>query len=245
MNSDFKTLEKVVLKARNPEKAKILQKFFRTGKGQYAEGDQMLGITVPIERQIAKDFRKLPFSDIEKALHSPFHEFRVIALFIAIHQFEAALKLKDTKAAKKIIQFYLSNTAYINNWDLVDLSAYKLLGRWLIDQDRAILYQLARSKSLWEKRIAIISTYYFLKRGQFKDTLAISEILLSDPHDLIHKAVGWMLREVGKQDLPTLNAFLAKHAPSLPRTALRYAIERHPEAIRKKYLNIKKIPAAL
>jgi len=186
-------------------------------------------------------YAHLPSIDLQDLIKSPWHEERLISLLILTHQFEAALKAKDLTKAENIVHLYLANTRYINNWDLVDLSAYKILGRWhwLQNRDTKHLLLLAHSTHLWEKRIAIVSTYFFIRSNDLSPTLEIATILLTDRHDLIHKAVGWMLREVGKRDRATLDAFLEKHCRQMPRTMLRYAIERYPEPERKKYLNAK------
>ncbi|OIO19143.1 MAG: DNA alkylation repair protein [Candidatus Magasanikbacteria bacterium CG_4_9_14_0_2_um_filter_41_10] len=209
-------------------------RFFKTGTREYGEGDIFLGLTVPMQRTIAKTFRDLPMPTILKLLHSTYHEYRQIALFILVLQFERG----DTRIQKQIVDIYLSNTACINNWDLVDLSAHKILGVWLRTRNRKILARLATSKSLWERRIAIISTFAFIAERQFEDTIALSTILLQDTHDLIHKAVGWALREVGKKDINVLKHFLNVHAKTMPRTMLRYAIEKFPESKRKQYLTM-------
>ena len=214
---------------KNPEKAKILQRFFKTGKGEYGEGDVFLGIIVPEQRKISKKYKDLTLKQIQELLSTNIHEYRLTALFILIHKYK---KTKD----KEIIDFYLKNTKNINSWDLVDLSAPKILGDYLIDKDREILYTLAKSKHLWEKRISILATYAFIRENQFEDTLKISEILLKDKHDLIHKAVGWMLREIGKRNQEIEEGFLKKHYRDMPRTMLRYAIERFEEDKRKSYL---------
>ncbi len=215
-------------KISNPEKAKILQRFFKTGKGQYGEGDIFLGITVPEQRRIAKKYKALDLNEIQKLLLSKIHEHRLTAILILTYQF--------LESKEKITKFYLKNTKYINNWDLVDLSADKILGEYLIDKNKDILYKLAKSKNLWEKRISIIATFNFIKNNKFEDALRISEILLNDKHDLIHKAVGWMLREIGKRDLQTEEGFLKKYHKQMPRTMLRYAIERFPDKKRKFYM---------
>lgn len=211
------------------KKANILSGFFKTGKGQYGEGDMFLGITVPQQRIIAKKYKNLPLKDTETLLKSKTHEHRLIALFILIGHYR--------RNKEKTVKMYLKNTRYINNWDLVDSSAHLILGDYLEDKDRSILYKLAQSKNLWEKRIAIISTYHFIRRRDFKDTFKISELLLHDPHDLIHKAVGWMLREVGKKDRKAEEKFLQKHYKKMPRTMFRYAIEHFEEKKRKVYLS--------
>lgn len=216
----------------NPEKAKFLQRFFKTGKGEYAEGDIFLGIVVPVQRQIAKKYTELSFDDLEKLITSKYHEERLIALLIVVERFKKASE--DEK--EKIIKFYLNNRKGINNWDLVDLSAPKILGEYLFDRDKKILFKFAKSNDLWEKRIAVLSTYTFIKSNDFEDALKIYEILVYDKHDLIHKAVGWMLRELGKIDLKTEEKFLKKYYKTMPRTLLRYAIEKFPEKKRKAYL---------
>jgi 3-methyladenine DNA glycosylase AlkD len=216
----------------NPLKAKLLQGFFKTGKGQYGEGDIFLGLMVPIQREMVKKYQDLPLVDIQKLLDSKIHEERLIALLILVLQF----KKGDASKRKTIFDFYLKNSRNINNWDLVDLTAPNIVGEFLLDKDRIIIYKLAKSHNLWEKRIATLATFTFIKFGKFKDALKIAEILLNDNHDLIHKAVGWMLREIGKRDLLAEERFLKKHYKKMPRTMLRYAIEKFPEKKRKKYL---------
>ena len=214
------------------QKAKFLQGFFKTGKGQYAEGDVFWGIKVPETRQVAKAYRVMPLVEVEKVLKNSVHEVRLCGLMILMEQFK-----KANQADKKIIvDFYLSNTQYINNWDLVDLSCYKILGTYLLDKPRDILYTLARSKNMWEQRIAIVSTLAFIRNGELDDTLAISEMLIDHSHDLIHKAVGWMLRELAKRDEFAMIDFVEKHYSRLSRTTLRYAIEQLPEDVRKSVL---------
>jgi len=214
------------------EKAIFLQRFFKTGKGQYAEGDIFWGIKVPETRQVAKVYRNLPFSEIKKVIASPVHELRLCGLLILIEQFKKA----DETEQKSIVNFYLSNTQYINNWDLVDLSCYNILGNYLLDKPRDILYRLAKSKNMWEQRIAIVSTWAFIRNREFADTLVISEMLLDHPHDLIHKAIGWMLRELSKRDEGLMLHFVETHYNRLSRTTLRYAIEKLPEEQRKNIL---------
>jgi 3-methyladenine DNA glycosylase AlkD len=225
-------LKKEIKKKANPQKAKLLQGFFKTGKGQYGEGDIFWGIIVPIQREIVKKYQDLSLGDIQKLLNSKIHEERLIALLILVLQF----KKGDIRKQKVIFDFYLKNTRNINNWDLVDLTTPNIVGQFLIDKNRKIIYKLAKSHDLWEKRIATLSTFTFIKNNQFEDTLRIAEILLKDKHDLIHKAVGWMLREVGKRDLVVEEELLKKHYRKMPRTMLRYAIEKFPEKKRKKYL---------
>lgn len=228
-------LRKELKKCSNPAKAKLLARFFKTGPGEYAEGDVFLGVVVPDERRIAKRYRDLPRVDVTELLHSKFHEERMIALFILIDQY----KRGDTKERKAIYTLYLKNTKYINNWDLVDLSAGHIVGTQIAngEADEEVLFKLAKSRLLWERRIAILSTFYFIMRGESRLTLAIAEILVNDPHDLIHKAVGWMLREVGKRcSLAEEDSFLDRHAATMPRTMLRYAIERFTPARKEYYM---------
>jgi len=226
-------IKKEIEKSADPEKARILQGFFKTGKGEYGEGDIFRGIKVPIERQIAKKYPSLSLKDIQSLLESKYHEERMIALLILIFKYS---KSSDYNKAE-IFNFYIKNTKYINNWDLVDLSCHKIIGDYLLKKDRSILYKLVKSNSLWEKRISIISTFAFIKHDDFADSLRLAEILLNDKHDLIHKAVGWTLREIGKKDISVLENFLKQHYKVMPRTALRYSIERLPEKQRKAYLN--------
>jgi len=231
MNQDF---ENRLKQEENPQKAKDLQRFFKTRKGEYGEGDIFLGITVPIQRKIANEFKELRIQDLQELLDSKIHEKRLIGLLILIEKYKKA----DEKLKEEIFNFYLKNANKnnINNWDLVDLSSPNIVGNYLLKRDRKVLYDLANSSNLWEKRIAIISTFEFIRNNQFDDTLKISEILLKDNHDLIQKAVGWMLREVGKRDLGVLENFLKRYYKNMPRTMLRYTIEKFPEEIRKKYL---------
>lgn len=219
----------------NPEKAVVLSYFFKTGKGQYGEGDVFWGVMVPQQRLVAKDNLTASLDDLQKLLDSKVHELRLTALLVLTYQNEKA----SPAERKAFVDFYLRNTNNINNWDLVDLSAPKILGGYLLDRDRRVLYRLAKSQNFWERRIAIISTLTFIRNNEFADTLKIAEMLLSDSHDLIQKAVGWMLREVGKKDAVTEIGFLEKHATKMPRTMLRYAIERFPEKQRKEFLNKK------
>ena len=217
----------------NENKVSNYQRFFKTGPGQYGEGDKFLGVTVPNIHIVAKKFSSATFDDLKKLLESPFHEERMVALFILVEQFEKG----NEECRKKIFTFYLKNRKGINNWDLVDSSAHKIVGAYLTDKPKDILYKYAKSRNLWDRRIAIISTFYFIRQNSFEDTIAISEILLNDEHDLIHKAVGWMLREMGKRDIKILEEFLKKHYKNMPRTMLRYSIEKFPETQRKRYLN--------
>ncbi len=223
-----------------PAKAKVLSGFFKTGKGEYGEGDIFLGVTVPVQRNLAKKYSELDLAEISLLLKSPIHECRLTALEILVMQYEKAKKRSNATLQEKIITFYLKHTKYINNWDLVDATAPYVLGDYLLNNDRDILYTFVKSKKLWERRISIISTLAFIRAGDFKDTIKISELLLKDSHDLMHKAVGWMLREVGKRDELVLMRFLNTHAHMMPRTALRYAIEKFPESRRKAYLKMGK-----
>lgn len=223
-------LKKELQKYADHSKAKVLSRFFKTGKGQYGEGDIFLGITVPQQRAISKKYITISLSEIQELLSSKIHEYRLIALFILIHKY----KYQNNK--REIFNFYLKNRKNINNWDLIDLSAPKIVGDYLLDKDRKILYKLAKSKSIWERRISILSTFIFIKNNQLQDTLKIAKILLKDKHDLIHKATGWMLRELGKKDEKTLERFIKTHYRDISRTTLRYSIERFSENKRKFYL---------
>lgn len=218
-------------KLEHKEKAKILQRFFKTNKGEYGEGDIFLGIKVPEQRKIANKY-DLNLKQIQELLSSKIHEYRLTALFTLIQKYKKANQTEK----QEIFNFYLKNTNNINNWDLVDLSAPKILGDYLLNKERTTIYQLAKSNNLWENRISILSTYQFIKNNQFEDTLNISKILLTNKHDLIHKAVGWMLREIGKKDLQILEQFLKQHHKQMPRTMLRYSIEKFSKAKRKVYL---------
>lgn len=219
-------------KLQDRERVRIYARFFKTGPGEYGEGDMFLGITVPLQRKVAKQFQDLQFADLQKLLKSNIHEHRFVALEILVMQYEKG----NEKEKKKIVDFYLTNTSSINNWDLVDTSAPYILGDYLLSREKDILYRLANSSSLWERRIAIIATFACIKQNQFADTIKIAKFLVNDIHDLIHKAVGWMLREVGKRSETTLREFLDTHYKEMPRTMLRYAIEKFPEARRKQYL---------
>jgi 3-methyladenine DNA glycosylase AlkD len=221
MNAEFILQE--LLSVANPEKATFLQRFFKTGKGQYAEGDVMLGIVVPLIRDIVKKSLKQPFNEIQILIDSEYHEARLAGFLLLVKQFKKA----EPEERKEIFDFYLKNARKANNWDLVDVTCRDVIGLYLLDNEegRGVLYQLAESDNLWEQRIAIVSTWTFIKHKQFDDTLAIAEKLLNHKHDLMHKAVGWMLREVGKKDREPLVDFLEKHHKTMPRTALRYAIE--------------------
>ena len=210
-----------------------LENFFKAFPGGYGEGDKFIGITVPNQRATAKKFfKEINLSDVEKLLNEPFHEYRLTALFIMVYKFEKA----GEKEKEAIVKIYLKNTARVNNWDLVDASADRILGAYLLERPKKILYDLARSKDLWEQRMAMIATFNFIKNRQFSDALKLAEMLIGHEHDLIHKASGWMLREVGNRDFDAEYAFLKEHYAKMPRTMLRYAIEKFDEDLRQKFL---------
>ncbi len=221
-----------IIKLKNPEKIAIYKNFHKTKQGGYADGEEFLGLTVPQIRKLAEKYSNVNLNLIEKLLSSNIHEEKYLAAHILVNKYN----LSDEKQKKRIINFYLKNTKKISGWDLVDTTAFQILGSWLLDRDKSILYKLASSDNLWEKRISIISTYAFIKNNEFDDTLKIAEILLKDKHDLIHKAVGWMLREIGNSNIKVEKDFLKKHYKAMPRTMLRYAIERFPEKERKAYI---------
>ena len=223
-----------LLKLRNKERAKFVARYFKTGKGEYGEGDIFIGLTLPQIRIIAKKYKSLPLGYVEKLLHHKIHEFRLTALFILMDLFK---KANETNR-KKYYKFYLANTKWINNWDLIDLSAKYIVGGYLLDKkgERRILYLFAKSKSIWEKRIAVLGTFLFIDNYDFHDSIRIAGILLHESHDLLHKAVGWMLREVGKKDEKVLVDYLKEHYTVMPRTMLRYAIEKFDEKRRLRYL---------
>jgi len=216
----------------NPEAALFAQRFFKTGPGEYAEVDLFRGIRVPVLRKMVPSLDGTPLPEVIWLLESAFHEDRLLALLLLMRRFA-----KGNDAVRQHIhELYLAHTRYINNWDLVDISSQYLVGAFLHSRDSALLYELAASPSLWERRIAITATFHFIRKGEFDDTLALAELLLNDPQELLHKATGWMLREVGKRDLPTLESFLQRHYSRMPRVMLRYAIERFPEELRLRYL---------
>ena len=220
----------------DPSQVAGLSRFFKTGPGQYGEGDRFLGIKVPVTREVVRRcWNRIGFSEIGACVESEYHEVRLAGLLALVQVFSHAKK--NPALQQECIDFYLAHTDRINNWDLVDLSCYPLLGEWLLDKDRTVLYDLAREgKTLWEQRIGMVSTMTFIRHGQLEDTFAIADILLHHPHDLIHKAVGWLLREAGKRDKAALVAYLAPRYRTMPRTMLRYAIEKFPEGERKAYL---------
>lgn len=232
MTKPLEEIQKALKGLGNEEKAKKHQKFFKTGPGEYGEGDVFVGVTVPELRKLAKEYKTIPLKEVKHLLRSPIHEERLLSLFFLIHRYSKG----DEPEKTRIYELYLKNTKFINNWDLVDSSAGHIVGAFLIDKSKKPLYDLVKSDNLWERRISIISTFYFIKHNQFSDTLKISKILLPDKKDLIHKAVGWMLREVGKRDISVEENFLKTHYKNMPRTMLRYAIEKFPEPKRQKYL---------
>ncbi len=232
MSKKILELRKKIKKLANPEVSKTMKWFFKTGKGEYGEGDIFAGLKVPVQRKLAHEFKELTFVELRMLLSSKVHEERLISLFILVDRFA-----KSSEKEKEVIfKFYINNRRGINNWDLVDLSAPKIPGKYLLDKDKSLLFKFASSKNLWERRIAILSTYEFIRNRKYDTALKISQILLQDSHDLIHKAVGWMLREIGKRDLMVEEKFLKSRYNKMPRTMLRYAIEKFPEIKRKKYL---------
>lgn len=219
-----------------PSYAAVAQRFFKTAKGEYGEGDIFIGIRVPVLREHAKRYRHVKLADMRRLLRSPIHEERLVALFLMVDAYRYS---RSSEERERIVQAYLASTRYINNWDLVDTSAHKILGRHYAFGSAAHLYRLAKSSSVWERRIAIIATLWFIGQKRYEPTLKIAEMLLHDDHDLIHKAVGWMLREVGKRSLETEAAFLDEYAARMPRTMLRYAIERLPKPQQRTYLHMR------
>ena len=226
------TIKQQLIALGNKDKAEILSSFFQTKEGQYAHGDIFLGVTVPQIRKTVAPFKNLPLNELSKLLQSEFHECRFAALVILVEQF----KCGDETERENIYNFYLSNTEQINNWDLVDVSCHQIVGAWLMDKERTALYELAKSDLLWDQRIAIVSTWTFIRKNDFEDTLYLSEFFLNHPHHLIHKACGWMLREVGKRNKTTLTNFLDQFASQMPRVMLRYSLEKLSENERKNYL---------
>ena len=226
-------IKKKLKRLGNSEHAEVSQRFFKTGPGEYGEGDVFLGIKVPVLRRIAKEIDALSLLEVKALLISGIHEERLLALLILVRIFD----MGNDAIRQKVYDLYLQNTSYVNNWDLVDLSAPNILGAYLDGKSGAPLYRLARSKNLLERRIAIMSTFRFIKNGDFSEALRIAEMLLTDREDLIHKAVGWMLREIGKRHLQAEEKFLEKYYLKMPRTMLRYAIEKFPQAHRQRYLN--------
>jgi 3-methyladenine DNA glycosylase AlkD len=225
-------IKKEIKQKANPQKAILLQRFFKTGPGQYGEGDIFLGLMVPVQRAIVKKYKDLSLKDLKVLLNSGIHEERLIALLILVEQYKKGNEQKK----EDIFTFYHLHRKRINNWDLVDLTAHSISGSYLMDKDKSLLYKLAESENIWDRRIAVMSTFYFIKYNVFDDALCIAEKLINDSHDLIHKAVGWMLREIGNRDMNTEEGFLEKHYKKMPRTMLRYAIEKFPERKRLAYL---------
>ncbi|MBQ3382594.1 MAG: DNA alkylation repair protein [Bacteroidales bacterium] len=233
-----------MLSHRDESQVAGLMRFFKTGPGQYGEGDKFLGIKVPVTRAVVKEsWKEVSFENLQECILSPWHEVRLASLLCLVEIFSRAGKKKQEDLQKRCVDFYLAHTDRINNWDLVDLSCYSLLGEWLLDKDRSLLYELARNgKNIWEQRIGIVSTMAFVRKNQLSDTYSIADIFLEDSdsvplHDLLQKAVGWLLREAGKKDEASLRKFLDKRASKMPRTMLRYAIEKFPEPVRRIYLS--------
>ncbi len=227
-------IKRELLVLADPANAEILMHFFKTKKEEYGEGDHFLGVKVSDQRKIAKRyFSAISENELEELICSTFHEERLTAIFILVFKFQNS-NFQEEK--KKWVEFYLRNKIYVNNWDLVDSSAHQVLGAWLIDKDRSIIFELTNSNRLWDQRIAIICTYHFIKRKDFTDTLIIAERLIYHPHHLIHKAVGWMIREIGNRDFEVAHQFLSLHYQIMPRTMLRYAIEKFDPVLRQKYL---------
>jgi len=254
MSNSLSLLKKELQKLANPKKAKDLMWFFKTGKGEYGEGDVFLGLVSQQIKDVAKKYGDLGFADLQKLLNSKIHEERVCALRILVSQYQLLChsgpragiqkephgsRVKPGMTKETIFSFYLKNAKKINNWDLVDLSAPKIVGAHLLNKNRKILYKLVKSKNLWERRIAVLATFWFIREKDFKDAIRLAEILLTDKHDLIHKAVGWMLREIGKRDEKVLRQFLNQHVKKMPRTMLRYAIEKLSQKDRRHYLDFK------
>jgi 3-methyladenine DNA glycosylase AlkD len=236
--SEFKAIHDALQSMANPAKAKILSRFFKTGPGEYGEGDRFLGIVVPKVRTVVKRHRQATLGDIRKLLRSPYHEERLTALLILVGQYTRG----DEACKKNIYSLYLASTSCISNWDLVDLSAPHIVGAHLYGNDSSILTRLAQSKNLWERRIAMLATYYFIRCGKSREALRIAGLLLQDPEDLIHKAVGWMLREVGKHCSREEEChFLDRHAAAMPRTMLRYALEHFPDRLRMHYMRARQM----
>lgn len=232
---NISSLKAELKKAGDPEKAKDLSRFFKTGKGQYGEGDVFIGVRVPLNRKISRKYINLSLADIKEMLNSPVHEYRFAALEILVYKYRKG----DAGGKKRIFEFYLSNLRNVNNWDLVDTSAPHIIGDYIYTTGSRLplLEKLARSRNLWERRISVISTFAFIKQNSLEPTLRIVRLLMNDEHDLIHKACGWMLRELGKRSLEKEESFILRYMHAMPRTMLRYAIERFPEPLRKSYLS--------
>lgn len=231
---NIQIIKNELLQYADPEKAKFLPKFFKANQGGYGAGDEFIGVSVPNQRKVAKKYYKqLPLGVVEQLLHEPIHEYRLTALFILVYKYE---KMKTEPEKKAVVNLYMANTAYINNWDLVDSSADKILGAYLLDREKDILYELVESNDLWKQRIAVLATFHLIKHNRYDDTLKIAGMLLTHKHDLIHKAVGWMLREIGNKDFAVEFNFLKDYYRQMPRTMLRYAIEKFPEDLRQQFL---------
>ncbi|OEU67437.1 MAG: DNA alkylation repair protein [Desulfobacterales bacterium PC51MH44] len=227
-----KNIQRKLQQLGSKKKAKVSQRFFKTGPGEYGEGDVFIGVRVPDLRKLAKEYQSITIKEVKQLLKSAIHEERQLALLMLVNKYS-----KGNETVKKgIYELYLQYTQFINNWDLVDVSAHHIIGAFLLDKSEEPLFRLAKSRNLWERRIAIISTFHFIKHNKYTATLKIAKILLADKEDLIHKAVGWMLREIGKRHMPNLEMFLKKHYKRMPRTMLRYAIEKFPEDKRQGYL---------
>jgi len=236
MTTDPRALQKRIRALSNSRDARFLQRFFKTGPGEYGEGDRFLGIRVPVTRRLIREYQGPAIPAARLLLKSPYHEERLLALLLLVRAYPRA----TPEAQAEIYRFYLASTPYINNWDMVDCSAPQIVGRHLLKQrDRRVLNRLARSRNLWERRIAVLATQYFIRSGEFEPTLGLAERLLNDSHDLMHKAIGWMLREVGNRDRAVLVGFLDRHAARMPRTMLRYAIEKLPPRLRHRYMKAK------
>ena len=235
-----KIIHNDLMQLANEQIAEHSQRFFKTGKGEYGEGDIFLGIRVPVLRKLVKKYHGISIVEVRKLLHSKFHEERLLAVLMLVKLFKNRSGILDESGTyegqKQIFNLYLDNTEFINNWDIVDISAGNIVGAYLHEKDKAPLYCMVHADNMWERRISIISTIYFIRRNEFDDTLKIAEILLNDKEDLIQKAVGWMLREVGKREIEIEEEFLQEHYMKMPRTMLRYAIEKFPETRRKMYL---------
>lgn len=230
-NDVLKQLKKLGRK----DKANVLQRFFKTGKGQYGEGDVFIGVMVPEQRLLAKKFWQLPLTEVEVLLNNKFHEVRLTALLILVQKYQHAVTIRDKKT---IFDFYIKNLTRVNNWDLVDVTTPNIVGDYLLERPRQLLYRLAKSKNLWFRRVSVLACFAFIKNKDFNDFVKLAELHLSDQHDLMHKAVGWMLREMGKRDQLALLKFLDAHACAMPRTMLRYAIEKLDEKVRRGYLGM-------
>lgn len=236
-NERVETIISELMAYQQADKQEILPRFFKTGKGEYGEGDRFMGVSVPQVRLISKRNRDISLDEVEQLLASPWHEARQCALFILTLQYQRA----KAEERKTIVDFYLSHTDRINNWDLVDVSAHYILGDYLLSHSREILYQLAESPSLWENRIAMVSTYAFIRKGELDDTYALATRMMHHPHDLMHKAIGWMLREAGKKDVERLTRYVKQHAGQMPRTMLRYAIEKLEDGLRQEIMKIPRL----